>query len=162
MRTLIAMLVGVLAAGSVHAQAGIACTVTMSSGVLSFGNFVPISPVGVSTLLGDFIVRCANSGNSARSVRLRMAITAGSSGTAAQRQMTRPGSAVPLLYNLYEDATYTTVWTATTGGRPDEILNVPAGATAELRRQVFGRIPGSQTTVTVGRYTDALVADVRY
>lgn len=162
MRALTAFLFGVLAAGSVQAQSGIACTTTMSSGVLSFGSVVPISPTGVSTLLGEFVVRCANSGSSSRSIRLRMAISAGASGTAAQRYMTRPGATVPLLYNLYEDATYTTVWTATTGGRPDEILNVPAGATAELRRQVFGRIPGSQTTVTVGRYTDVLVAEVRY
>jgi spore coat protein U-like protein len=162
MRTLIAMLVAALAASSVQAQSGIACTVTMSSGLFSFGSFVPISPVGVSTLLGEFSVRCANSGKTASNVRLRLAISAGASGTTAQRHMTRPGATVPLLYNLYEDATYTTVWTATTGGRPDENLNVPAGATAELRRQVFGRIPGSQTLVTVGRYSDVLVAEVRY
>jgi spore coat protein U-like protein len=134
----------------------------MSSGLFSFGNIVPFSPAGVSALLGEFIVRCANPGSNARNVRLRLAISAGASGTAAQRHMTRPGGTVPLLYNLYEDATYTTVWTAATGGRPDEVLNVPAGATAELRRQVFGRIPGSQTAVTVGRYSDVLVAEVRY
>jgi spore coat protein U-like protein len=162
MRTLIAILVGALAAGSAHAQSSIACTVTMSSGLFSFGNIVPFSPAGVSGLLGEFIVRCANPGNSARNVRLRLAISAGSSGTATQRHMTRPGGTVPLLYNLYEDATYTTVWTANTGGRPDEVLNIPAGATSELRRQVFGRIPGRQTAVTVGHYSDALVAEVRY
>jgi spore coat protein U-like protein len=130
--------------------------------VLSFGNVVATSPAGVSTLLGEFIIRCANSDNAARNVRLRLAISAGSSGTAAQRQLRRAGAPTPLLYNLYEDAAYTVVWTATTGGRPDEFLSVPARGTAELRRSIFGRVPGSQTSVTPGLYSDTLVAEVRY
>jgi spore coat protein U-like protein len=162
MRSLIALAVAALASGSAQAQGVVACTVTMSSGVFAFGNIVPFSPTGVSALLGEFIVRCANSGSATRNVRLRLAISAGASGTAAQRHMTRAGAPVPLLYNLYEDPAYTTVWTAMTGGRPDETLSVPAGATAELRRQVYGRVPGSQTTVTAGVYSDTLVAEVRY
>lgn len=162
MRSLIALALATIISGAAHAQSGIACTVAMSSGTLSFGNVVPFSPAGVSALLGEFIVRCANSGSVTRNVRLRMAISAGSSGTAAQRRMTRAGATVPLLYNLYEDPAYTTIWTATTGGRPDENLSVPGGATAELRRQVYGRVPGNQTTVTAGAYSDMLVAEVRY
>jgi spore coat protein U-like protein len=150
------------AAGSVHAQAGLSCTASMSSSTLSFGNIVVTTPAGTSALLGDFIVRCTNSDNGARNVRLRLAISAGASGSAAQRHMTRPGAAVPLLYNLYEDPAYTVVWAATTGGRPDEVLSVPGQGTAELRRQVFGRVPGNQAAVTPGSYADTLIATVRY
>jgi spore coat protein U-like protein len=162
MRALIVALLATLTAGQAAAQAGISCTASTSSGVLAFGNVVTSSPAGVGALLGEFIVRCANSANASRNVRLRLAISAGSSGSAAQRQMQRPGAPTPLLYNLYEDAAYTVVWTASTGGRPDEVLSVPAGGTAELRRSIFGRIPGSQTAVTPGAYSDALVAAVRY
>jgi spore coat protein U-like protein len=161
MRPLIGFALAMLSC-SAHAQAGVSCTASMSSGVLSFGSVVPFSPAGVSGLLGEFVITCANPGSGSRNVRLRLAISAGASGTAAQRQMTRAGAVVPLLYNLYEDPAYTTVWTATTGGRPDEVLNVPGGGTAQLRRQVYGRIPGSQTTVTAGAYSDTLVAQVRY
>jgi spore coat protein U-like protein len=162
MRALTAILLAGAAACPAWAQSGISCTTSISSGTLAFGNIVPTSPVGVSVLLGDFIVRCSNTDSGSRNVRLRLAISAGSSGNAAQRQMTRAGAPVSLLYNLYEDAAYTTVWTATTGGRPDEVLSVSGNSTAELRRQIFGRIPGGQTTVTAGLYSDTLIASVRY
>lgn len=162
MRALIAILLAAATAGPAWAQAGISCTTSISSGTLAFGSVVPSSPAGVSMLLGDFIVRCSNTDVGSRNVRLRLAISAGNSGNAAQRQMTRAGAPVPLLYNLYEDAAYTTVWTATTGGRPDEVLSVPGSSTAELRRQIFGRIPGGQTTVMAGLYADTLIASVRY
>jgi spore coat protein U-like protein len=161
-RALTAILLAATTAGSAWAQSGISCTTSISSGTLAFGNIVPTSPAGSSMLLGDFIVRCANADTGSRNVRLRLAISAGNSGNAAQRQMIRAGAPVPLLYNLYEDAAYTTVWTATTGGRPDELLSVPGNSTAELRRQIFGRIPGGQTTVTAGLYSDTLIASVRY
>lgn len=162
MRTLIAFAIAAVVCEAAHAQTGVSCTASMSSGTLAFGSVVTASPAGVSALLGEFVISCTNPGNGARNVRLRLAISAGGSGNAGQRQMTRAGGVAPLLYNLYEDPTYTTIWTATTGGRPDEILNVPGNATAELRRQVFGRIPGSQIAVTPGLYSDTLVAEVRY
>jgi spore coat protein U-like protein len=165
MRALIVLSFVILAAFVVspaRAQSGITCTAGTTSGVLAFGRIVTSSPAGVTALLGEFTIRCTNSANVARNVRLRLAISAGNSGTSAQRQMQRAGAPVPLLYNLYEDAAYTVVWTSTTGGRPDEFLSVPAQSTTELRRAIFGRIPGSQTAVTVGLYSDSLVAIVRY
>lgn len=162
MRSLIVAACGVLLAGQAGAQSGIACTAGTSAGVFSFGNVVTLSPAGVATLLGEFIVRCANTDNGSRNVRLRLAISAGSSGTASQRQMRQAGAPAPLLYNLYEDAAYTVVWTATTGGRPDEFLTIPGRSTREVRRPIFGRIPGRQTSVTAGLYSDTLVATVRF
>jgi spore coat protein U-like protein len=162
MRALIAAVAIAFAAGQASAQSGISCTAGTTSGVLSFGNVVVTAPSGVSTLLGEFIVRCVNVDNGSRNVRLRLAISAGNSGTAGQRQMRQAGSPAPLLYNFYEDAAYTVVWTASTGGRPDEFLSVPARSTTELRRSIFGRVPGSQTSVTPGLYSDTLTATVRY
>ena len=162
MRALIAASILALASGHASAQSGVSCTSGTTSGVLSFGNVVVTAPAGVSTLLGEFVVRCVNVDNNSRNVRLRLAISAGNSGTAGQRQMRQAGGPAPLLYNLYEDAAYTVVWTASTGGRPDEVLAIPARSTTELRRSIFGRVPGRQTNVTPGLYSDTLVATVRY
>lgn len=162
MRTLIVAIVAALAGGHVHAQSGIACTAATTSGVFSFGNIVVTAPAGVGALLGEFVVRCANADNVARNVRLRLAISAGASGSAGQRHMRQAGAPTPLLYNLFEDAAYTVVWTASTGGRPDEFLNVPPRSTREVRRPIFGRVPGSQTAVTPGFYSDTLIVTVRY
>lgn len=162
MRTLIVAIVAALAGGQAQAQSGIACTAGTTAGVFAFGNIVTTAPAGVGALLGEFVVRCANGDNVARNVRLRLAISAGASGSAGQRHMRQAGAPTPLLYNLFEDAAYTVVWTATTGGRPDEFLNVPARAVREIRRPIFGRVPGSQTAVTPGIYSDTLIATVRY
>jgi spore coat protein U-like protein len=160
MRTLIASLALVFAADHASAQSGVSCTAGTTSGVLSFGNIVVTAPAGVSTLLGEFVVRCVNVDNQQRNVRLRLAISAGNSGTAGQRQMRQAGGPAPLFYN--EDAAYSVVWTASTGGRPDEFLTIPARSTTELRRSIFGRVPGRQTSVTPGLYADTLIATVRY
>lgn len=162
MRTLIAFVVAAMTAGAASAQSSVACTAAVSAGTLSFGNVIPQAPAGTVALLGDFIVRCANPDNLTRTVRLRLAISAGNSGSTGQRQMRRGGSPTPLLYNVYEDAAYSIVWTDTTAGRPDELLRVAPRSTGELRRPIFGRIPGGQTTVTAGVYSDTLIATVRY
>lgn len=161
MRALTGLLLAACAA-TASAQPSVACTAAVSSGTLSFGNFVPYAPAGVNALLGDVIVRCSNPDDAAQTVRLRLAISAGASGNAGQRQMRRAGAPTPLLYNLYEDPAYTVVWTDRIGGRPDEVLGVPARGSSELRRPIFGRVPGGQTAVTVGMYSDSLIATVRY
>lgn len=161
MRALIALLLGI-AASAASAQPSVACTSGVSAGTLVFGTVVPHAPAGVSALLGELVVRCSNPDDAARTVRLRVAISAGASGNAAQRQMRRAGAPAPLLYNLYEDPAYSVVWTDRTGGRPDEVVGVPARASAELRLPIFGRVPGRQTAVTAGMYSDTLIATVRY
>jgi spore coat protein U-like protein len=164
MRSLILIVAAALGAGAgaASAQSSIACTAAVSSGTLSFGNVVPQAPAGVTALLGDLIVRCSNPDNVARTVRMRLAISAGVSGNVGQRQMRRGGAPAPLLYNLYEDPAYSVVWTDTTGGRPDELLRLAPRSTGELRVPIFGRIPGGQSAVTAGLYSDTLVATVRY
>lgn len=162
MRTLILFVAAGLAASTASAQPSVACTAAVSSGTLSFGNVVPQAAAGVTALLGDFIIRCSNPDNVARTVRMRLAISAGVSGNAGQRQMRRSGAPVPLLYNLYEDPAYTVVWTDNTGGRPDELLRLAPRSAGEVRRPIFGRIPGGQAAVTAGLYSDTLIATVRY
>jgi spore coat protein U-like protein len=163
MRTLtVFFIAGFAAAGNASAQSFISCTAQISSAILAFGNIVPASPTATSALLGDFVVNCANAHPAAqdRTVTLRLTISAGSSGSEAQREMIRAGAGSPLLYNLYKDAAYTTVWPVTTSD--SESLIVPGQGSAELRRPIFGRVPGSQASVTPGLYSDTLTATVTY
>ena len=156
---IIVLIIGFAAGGSVSAQP-VSCTAQISSAILAFGNIVPASPTATSAMLGDFVVNCENQTGANRTVTLTMTISAGSSGSQAQREMIRAGAVSPLLYNLYQDAAYTTVWPVTTSA--SESLPVPRFGSAELRRPIFGRVPGSQAAVTPGLYSDSLTATVTY
>ncbi len=144
------------------AQSGISCGAGMSPGVLAFGTYSPLAPGGISMLLGEVVVSCTNTRtNPTENLKIRAGISAGSSGSVAQRQMTSASSPVPLLYNLFQDASYTTLWTDSTGGSGIN-LTVPQGESRQLKLPVFGRVPGNQGGVRPGAYSDALVLTVRY
>jgi spore coat protein U-like protein len=161
-RALIALVLGALLPLVSSAQSGIACGTQMSPGVLAFGNYSPLAPGGIAMLLGEVVVTCTNTRtNPTENVKVRSAISAGSSGSVAQRQMVSGSSPVPLLYNLYQDGSYTNLWTDSLGGSGVE-LNVPRGGTAQLRLPVFGRVPANQSGARPGSYVDALVLTVRY
>ncbi len=163
MRRHLALTLALLLPGaSALAQQGITCSAQMSPSTLAFGNYSPNLPGGVARLLGNAVVDCVNTRNNPpNQIAVRVSISAGGSGSVAQRRMTMGGSSVPLLYNLYTDATYTTVWPDSTTGRGD-VLSLPPGRSAELQLPVFGRIPAGQTTVRLGAYSDSLVLMVRY
>lgn len=144
-----------------RADAQVGCTAGVSAGVLSFGSYVPVSPVGIAVNLGDLEVSCTNFGAVDQTANFSFTISAGQSGSAAQRQMSAAGAPTALLYNLYEDAAYTVVWPDSLPGI-DGALLVPASQTAVYRRPLYGRIPGSQTTVSPGAYSDTLVFTVQY
>jgi len=162
MRRHSALIVALFACAPAVAQQGISCSSQMSPSTLAFGNYVPSFPGGVSRLLGNVVVDCSNSRNTPpNQIAIRVSISAGQSGTTGQRQMTMAGSTLPLLYNLYMDAAYISVWPDSTTGR-GEVLSLPPGKSAQLQLPVYGRIPAGQTTVRLGAYSDSLVLTVRY
>ncbi len=157
-----ALIAALLACAPACAQQGISCSAQMSPSALAFGNYVPNLPGGVARLLGNAVVSCSNTrSNPPNQIAVRVSISAGQSGSTGQRQMTMPGSSVPLLYNLYMDPAFMTVWPDSTTGRGD-VLSVPPGRSAQLQLPVYGRIPAGQTSVRLGAYSDSLVLMVRY
>lgn len=151
-----------LPCAAAHAQQGISCSTQMSPSTLAFGDYVPNAPGGVARLLGNVVVGCSNTRNNPpNQIALRISISAGQSGTTAQRHMTMPGSTPPLIYNLFTDPAYTSVWPDSTTGR-GEVLSVPPGQSAQLQLPVYGRIPAGQITVRMGAYSDSLVLTLRY
>ena len=88
----------------VAAQSGVGCTAQLSPTAMGFGNISPQVSSGTTRLLGDVVVRCTNGRNNPpNSINVSIGMSAGNSGSVAQRQMRSTGQGVPLLYNLYQD-----------------------------------------------------------
>lgn len=70
-----------------------------------------------------------------------------------------------LAYSLYTDNTYRTVWGDGSGGNPSVssgILLDALGLSLQQTHWIYGRTPGSQTTVVPGNCTDMITVTVTY
>ena len=75
------------------------------------------------------------------------------------------GGANQLAYNLYTDNTYLTAWGDGSGGSQSVssgILLDVLGLSPQQTHWIYGRIPGSQTTVAPGSYIDTITVTVTY
>jgi spore coat protein U-like protein len=75
------------------------------------------------------------------------------------RQMKLTGGTDLLNYNLYTDATYTSIWGDGTGGTVTRSQRAPRNKTITF--QVYGRIPPSQD-VSAGSYNDTLTVTITW
>lgn len=144
------------AAGNVSSNLGVNATVTanctISTSALDFGNIDTLSATPV-TGTGGFTVACTNgSGWTATA-----SVGGGSGATFATRRMTF--GANTLDYSLYTNSGYGTVWGDGTGGS-GTITGTGTGASQNIT--VYGRIPGSQTSVPVGGYSDTVSVTITY
>ncbi len=78
-------------------------------------------------------------------------------GSATNRRMNGPGSGLP--YQLFTDATRTTVWGDGTGGSTVVVDKCPPDCNTV--RTVYARIPARQTAHP-GSYTDTIVVMVKF
>ena len=148
-----ARLVLALAAWAVVGAPAAACTVS-STGV-AFGAY-DTRATGHDDSSGTISVACHPSVG-APIVQLGT----GQSGTYSTRAMS--GGAWTLNYNLYVDATRTTIWGDGSGGSVSQTLsggNV-AGGERRFSRTVYGRIPARQN-VGAGSYGDTIVMTVTF
>lgn len=126
------------------------CSITANTGT-AFGNYDVYSnlPLDIS---GSVTYLCL------LSLSVTIDLSAGSSGTATARQMTRVGGGT-LNYNLYLDAARTFVWGNGTGGtfHYGPIIALLTAVTVPI----FGRIPAGQD-VSTGDYTDTVVITLNY
>ena len=161
-RSLFALLLMLFAwAGSARALcvAGLcSCGVTTTN--VAFGTYSPLA-FGNTDSTGSVKVSCG--GVVGLLIPFNIAISAGSSASYANRQM-KSGSNT-LAYNLYTDASYTTVWGD--GSAATQIIN--AGVTLDLAGlspvqtfYVYGRIPGRQITTVPGVYSDTINVTLTY
>lgn len=130
--------------------AGSVSSGAVSFGTLNFGTYLTLdSAVSMVSQAGSGALRI----NCLNNTPYRVLISAGGSGSVANRSMTGP-SAKTLRYNLYTDAAYTTVWNDSTG-----VSRTGNGQDQWL--PVYGRVP-AQTVPLAGVYTDTLTVTISW
>jgi spore coat protein U-like protein len=136
------------------------CSCSVSSTPIAFGSYNPMSS---SSRDSDGSVLFTCGGLVGGLVSYDVALGKGlNSTTFSPRRMA--SGANRLDYDLYTSSAYSSIWGDGTGGSQKvsgtvTILLV-GGTTRELI--VYGRIPGSQTAVKAGSYSDALLITVTY
>jgi spore coat protein U domain-containing protein, fimbrial subunit CupE1/2/3/6 len=128
-----------------------ACTISATG--VNFGNY-DVYTTSPDDSTATITYRCGNSDN-----HITVTLSRGSSGTFSPRRMTKAGGE-QLAYNVYTDATRTTIWGDGTGGTSIYSLNNPPNG-LDVVLTVYGQIPASQD-VSVGSYTDTLVATINF
>lgn len=132
------------------------CGCTVSTSGLLFGTYSAQSPSPTDSV-GTISTSCTSDdpGNSTFSVSM----SAGFSGNAAQRAM--GGGSSALLYNLYTNATRSTIWGDDSGGGVSVVAPFPAGNGSTQLLSVYGRIPARQN-VAPGGYSDVITITITY
>jgi spore coat protein U-like protein len=157
------LVVGVVALHAHEAQAALCVTLccNVANAPLAFGTYNPVS--GSPTLaIADLVVTCSETLTlGSVTVPFSIDLSAGSSGSVANRTMT--GGTTTLPYNIYTSASYTTVWDNTTGVTGSVTITgiIGIGSQASTTVPAYGRILASQP-VAPGSYTDSLIITVNF
>jgi spore coat protein U-like protein len=149
-----------LAASAAQALCIGSCSCTASATNLSFGSVNPLLPAATQTS-GTLTVGCT--GTAGIAIPFTVALSAGSSGSFTTRRMT--SGANTMNYNLYQDAGLTTIWGDGTGGSQTQGGTIILTALILSMSQTFnlyGNIPGSQTTTAPGNYGDTISITLTY
>jgi len=133
----------------VSAVVALRCSFAVTSVSFGAGTYVSGSPTDVDAV-GAFIVDCTKGANS--DLRLGQGLYPGAGSTDAN-PVRRMGSGTNrLVYQLYEDSSYTTVW-------DNQPKGVKPGHIYPVTLSVYARIPAGQTVVP-GDYKDTVVATI--
>lgn len=148
MTSVVRLAVGLALCGSAqHAEA--ACT--LSATAVAFGTY-DVFQASPTDSTGTITYRC---GSDDRGIRI--AISAGTSGTFANRTLKNGGES--LLYNLFYGG-FTQVWGDGSGGTATYFLNNPP-KNKDVVLTVYGRITAAQD-VSVGSYSDTVVVTLEF
>jgi spore coat protein U-like protein len=128
------------------AQLGANCSISTSG--VAFGTYDVFSP-SPRTSTGTITYSCT------AGVLIRIELAAGSSGSFAARTL---GNGVDsVLYNLYLDSAYGTVWGDGSAG--SGVYSALASVGPAVNVTVYGRVPAAQN-VSIGSYSDTVIATI--
>lgn len=136
------------------------CTCTLATTNVAFGNYNPMA-FGNTDTTGTVKVQCG--GVVGLLIPFNIALSTGGSASYANRLMKSGGNS--LAYNLYTDASYTTLWGDGSGATQVISSGVTLDALGLSPAQnffVYGRIPGRQTTAIPGVYSDTINVTLTY
>jgi spore coat protein U-like protein len=129
---------------------------------VSFGNYDPLVPTSTDAT-GALTVVCTHLSGGAMRVNYTVALSAGSSGSYAQRRL-RAGTAI-LDYNLFDSAARTRIWGDGTGVSTrvtgSLLVNPGSRRVAEASHPIHGRIAALQAVAT-GNYSDTIVVTLTF
>lgn len=136
------------------------CTCTITTTSVVFSSYDPLSSGNVDNTSN---IRVGCGGTVGLLVPFNIALSVGSGTSYTDRAMTNGSNRVA--YNLYTDATRTTIWGDGSGG-----TGLPAGGVlldllglgTPINYPIYGRIPGGQTSAVPGAYQDNLIITVTY
>jgi spore coat protein U-like protein len=146
-----------VSAATATANLGVSATVTnnctISTSALAFGSYDPVVANASTDLDGTGTVSVACT----KGVSATVGLGLGSNASGSTRRMT-DGSGNYLTYELYQDASHTTVW-----GNAGAGLLSPAAAPSKAARNftVYGQVVSNQDA-TAGNYSDTVVATVNF
>jgi spore coat protein U-like protein len=136
-----------------------ATSCSLALGNLAFGAYDVFGMASLDSS-ASLVVTCRRDGGAPNST-LAIAIgPSASSGTVANRRMQTGGSAEFLGYNLFRDATRTSLWGNTPGvDTLVQAISVPNNGSVQISATIFGRIPAGQD-VRMGIYADSVMITV--
>jgi spore coat protein U-like protein len=134
--------------------ASVAANCTIATATVAFGAYDPVSANAATDLLGTGTLTVACTKGAAATIDLGQ----GASYLAPSRRMTA-GAGAFLNYALYKDAARTQVWGSTIPGGTTYAYNSVSKNAVVIT--VYGTVPQAQD-VTVGSYTDTVVATISY
>lgn len=149
-----------------RASAVVACLVGLSAasavscGVATapanFGVYNPLSAAAATTT-GTVEIACTCTLVDCVAFAYRVEMTAGQSGNVASREMRGPSGR--LLYNLYQDSNYTSVWGSASSSY--SVIYLLALFGSSQKTTVFARMPAGQK-VRSGAYSDNIMVTITY
>lgn len=143
------LLTGFLAITPVTARAA-NCTLTTQA--VAFGNYNPLNAAPRNRTTRIITAVCNGKGT------LTAALSTGQSNSYTPRYMISASTSDQLDYNLYTDATRTSIWGDGTGGSQMVSRNFRNNT---VRLLAYGQIPAMQN-VAAGTYTDLITATISF
>ena len=145
---------GLSFAAALPAAAQVACSVSTQGA--AFGSYAPRSPAPTDST-GNIAVSC--SGAVGQAVNYRILLDSGAGGSFFPRRMSGPSA---LTYNLYTDATRSTVWGDGNAGTSTVAdAYVLTSVTVTRNHVVYGRLFAGQN-VNAGSYADSVMVTVNF
>ena len=132
------------------------CSLAVSG--MSFGEYDVSSPINLDSI-GTINLNCTNMNNQPQTVSISMGVSSVSNLITNRKMKTISGNDT-LNYNLFLDATYSSVWGNTIGlDTFTQTIMPTSGGTTQSNITVFGRIPAGQD-VSVGVYSDSVTVTI--
>lgn len=133
-----------------EAYAAPACTISATS--VNFGSYNVFTGSATDST-GTITINCNGSAHN-----IIVTLSQGASSSFNPRAMTNGGET--LTYNLYRDASRTTIWGDGTGGTSTYTNANPAN-NSDIVLTVYGRVPAGQD-VSAGGYSDTVAAVINF